>query len=391
MFNFVNPDIIKKLQVKKEEEIRTQLRYNIAMGEQMYSYIYNTSIGDITITANEGAITGVNFGAVKTGEIKETELIKKAFVQISEYLQGKRKRFDLPLEPSGTKFQRSVWNALCAIPYGRTRSYKQIAQAVGNENACRAVGLANNRNPIPIFIPCHRVIGADGSLTGFAGGLDVKEKLLGLESSNSKYFEYGENELSYLKSKDKRLAKAIEKIGFVEYGVIPDLFEALVFNIVGQQISMKAMDTVWRRMQDRFGSITPQTIASLETGVIQSTGITMKKAMYIKGIAESILSGEFDIEHVKDLPDENVIAELSQLKGVGKWTAEMLMIFSLERKDILSWDDLAIRRGICKLYHHKELTKERFEKYRRRYSPYGTIASFYLWMLGDSSKNVVID
>jgi DNA-3-methyladenine glycosylase II len=351
----------------------------------MNYFNYNTPIGDITITANDKAVTGVTFGAAEAGECKETELLRKAHTQLSEYLIGARKRFDVPLETEGTEFQKSVWNALRTIPYGRTRSYKQIAAACGNENACRAVGMANNKNPIPIFIPCHRVIGADGGLTGFAGGLDLKEKLLGLERENSRYFEYGDKELEYLKSKDKALAKAIESIGFVEYEMIPDLFEALVYNIVGQQISMKAMDTIWRRMRERF-TITPQTISVLSAQELQSAGITMKKAVYIKDIASNILRGEFDIERVKNMSDDEVIDELSRLRGVGKWTAEMLMIFSLERKDILSWDDLAIRRGICRLYHHRELSRERFEKYRRRYSPYGTIASFYLWTLGDSSK-----
>lgn len=356
----------------------------------MYSYNYSTPIGDICITANDKAITGVCFGARGPGGQKETELIKRAHAQLAEYLEGKRRRFDVPLEPAGTEFQRSVWDALRGIPYGRTRSYKQIAQAVGNDNACRAVGLANNKNPIPIFIPCHRVIGADGSLTGFAGGLDVKEKLLKLEKQNSRYFEYGKTEVEYLKSRDARLAKAIDKIGFVEYGIVPDLFEALVYNIVGQQISMKAMDTIWNRMRDRF-TVTPQSIAGLSAEQLQSTGITMKKAVYIKDIAETILRGEFDIGRIKDMGDDEVCRELSKLKGVGTWTAEMLMIFSLERKDILSWDDLAIRRGICRLYHHKKLDREKFEKYRRRYSPYGTIASFYLWALGDSSKHIDIE
>lgn len=352
----------------------------------MYYYIYDTPIGEITITANDKAVTGIRFGAAEAGERKETELICRAYAQLLEYLKGKRKKFDVPLAPEGTDFQKRVWEALRQIPYGSTRSYKQIAVACANENACRAVGMANNKNPIPIFIPCHRVVGADGSLTGYAGGLDIKEKLLALERENSRCFEYGDKELSYLKSKDKALARAIEGIGFVEYGIIPDLFEALVFNIVGQQISMKAMDTVWRRMQGRF-TITPQAISALSAQELQSAGITMKKAVYIKGIADKILSGEFDIARTRDMSDDEVCKELSKLKGVGKWTAEMLMIFSLERKDILSWDDLAIRRGICRLYRHKELSRERFEKYRMRYSPYGTIASFYLWVLGDSSNN----
>lgn len=151
----------------------------------MYSYFYNTPIGGITISANDSAITGVCFGKAAAGDYKETQLIKKAYLQLCEYFEGKRRTFDLPLEPEGTEFQRKVWSALCTIPYGATRSYKQIAAAVGNEKACRAVGMANNKNPIPVFIPCHRVIGTDGSLVGYGAGIDIKEKLLILERSGT--------------------------------------------------------------------------------------------------------------------------------------------------------------------------------------------------------------
>jgi len=357
----------------------------------LFSYIYDTLIGKICITASENAITNLDFGKPKIcGEIKETELVKTAYIQLSEYLNGQRKRFWLPLEPNGTDYQKNIWNALIKIPYGRTRTYKQIAQATGNIKACRAVGMANNKNPIPIFIPCHRVIGANGNLTGYRGGLEIKQILLNLESQNSRYFEYGETELNYLKSKDKLLGRAIDKIGFVEYEIIPDLYSALVYNIVGQQISMKAMDTIWQRMLKRFGTITPETIQQLPVEEVQSVGITMKKAIYIKETAEQILNCKFDIGAIKHLTNDEVCNKLSLLKGVGVWTAEMLMIFSLERKNILSWGDLAIRRGICKLYHHKKLDKAKFEKYRRRYAPYETIASFYLWALGDSSKDILL-
>ena len=113
--------------------------------------------------------------------LAETDLIKKTALELREYFEGKRKKFDLPLSPSGTGFQLSVWKALQAIPYGSTCSYQDIAVSVGSPKACRAVGLANNRNPIAIIIPCHRVIGKDGSLTGYGGGLDVKQSLLDLE------------------------------------------------------------------------------------------------------------------------------------------------------------------------------------------------------------------
>lgn len=119
----------------------------------------------------------------------DAENIKSAFSdsvynEIDEYLQGKRKSFDFPFEMCGTPFQKKVWDALRRIPYGETRSYKDIAKEIGNEKACRAVGMANNRNPIIIAVPCHRVIGANGSLTGYACGLGMKEALLELEKKN---------------------------------------------------------------------------------------------------------------------------------------------------------------------------------------------------------------
>lgn len=144
---------------------------------------YDTEIGKIKIEENGVAITKIEFMGQDIQEElgNETELLKETIRQLEEYFRGVRKDFDLPLEPNGTEFQRRVWKSLIEIPYGETRSYSEIAKAVGNEKACRAVGMANNKNPIPIIIPCHRVIGANGKLVGYAGGLDVKEKLLKLE------------------------------------------------------------------------------------------------------------------------------------------------------------------------------------------------------------------
>lgn len=146
-------------------------------------YYYDTKIGRIGLVENGEAITYLSFGDfdIKDLAIKETSLLKRASKQLFEYLDGQRREFDLPLEAHGTDFQMKVWKALQEIPYGETRTYKDIAIRVGNEKACRAVGLANNRNPISIFIPCHRVIGSNGKLVGYGGGLDIKEKLLNLE------------------------------------------------------------------------------------------------------------------------------------------------------------------------------------------------------------------
>jgi methylated-DNA-[protein]-cysteine S-methyltransferase len=147
------------------------------------SFYYETKIGIIGIVDNGAAITHIHFGdnIPQDSNIIETPLIKKAIVQLQEYLEGERSVFDLPLAPQGTEFQQKVWKVLQEIPYGKTCSYKDIASRIGNIKASRAVGMANNKNPIPIIIPCHRVIGVNGKLVGYAGGLDVKEKLLKIE------------------------------------------------------------------------------------------------------------------------------------------------------------------------------------------------------------------
>ena len=151
-------------------------------------WFYQTPIGKIGIGETQGAISCILFeGQSPAAEYvrQETPLIRAAADQLAEYFDGKRTQFDLPLSAKGTAFQQSVWKALQTIPVGETRSYKAIAQQIGNPKAMRAVGMANHRNPIPIVIPCHRVVGADGSLTGFGGGLPVKEYLLNLEKNHA--------------------------------------------------------------------------------------------------------------------------------------------------------------------------------------------------------------
>ncbi|MDU4861383.1 MAG: methylated-DNA--[protein]-cysteine S-methyltransferase [Terrisporobacter othiniensis] len=150
-------------------------------------FFYETEIGIIGIRENNKSITDIFFSKVDTNDnIEETDLIKECFKQLKEYFEGNRRTFDLPLETRGTEFQKKVWDELLKIPYGETKSYKDIAIAIGNEKACRAIGMANNKNHIPIIIPCHRVIGSNGKLVGYAGGLNVKEKLLNIENLDVK-------------------------------------------------------------------------------------------------------------------------------------------------------------------------------------------------------------
>jgi methylated-DNA-[protein]-cysteine S-methyltransferase len=151
-------------------------------------YFYQTSIGNLGIVADENAITRLYFdGETQAGAypLLQTQLLQAAGEELQAYLAGRLKHFTLPLAPVGAAYMQRAWSALRAIPYGETRSYQGIAASLGNPLAARAVGLANNKNPIPIFIPCHRVIGKNGKLVGFRGGLAVKEHLLALERQHA--------------------------------------------------------------------------------------------------------------------------------------------------------------------------------------------------------------
>ena len=147
--------------------------------------IYPFPFGRLKIGYQGDAVTLLARTDEPAGDEGRTPLTDQAFGQIMEYLEGRRREFDFPYLLRGTQFQRKVWQALCGIPYGETRTYGEIAAAVGSPGAARAVGMANHSNPILIAVPCHRVIGADGSLTGYGGGLDMKKALLQLEKQNT--------------------------------------------------------------------------------------------------------------------------------------------------------------------------------------------------------------
>ena len=149
----------------------------------MYAGIFQSPLGSLFIAEEDGFLRYILFNAPKDEQFiyKERPVLTETFRQLSEYFEKDRREFDLPLGPKGTDFQKKVWNALCSIPYGKTRSYGEIAGQIGNPKAARAVGMANHRNPLMLVVPCHRCIGAGGSLTGYAGGIEIKRRLLELE------------------------------------------------------------------------------------------------------------------------------------------------------------------------------------------------------------------
>jgi 3-methyladenine DNA glycosylase/8-oxoguanine DNA glycosylase len=201
------------------------------------------------------------------------------------------------------------------------------------------------------------------------------------------YFIYGQTEIAYLTQRDPQLGSVIDKIGIIKREVIPDLFTALIKSIVAQQISNKAAETVWRKLCEKRLVINPYSIVNTELADMQRCGLSLRKAGYIQNIAHKTVSGELDFVALNQLSNEQFIKTLSSLSGVGIWTAEMLLIFSLDRPDVVSWGDLAIRRGMMNLYGLPKLTKAQFAQFRNNYSPFGSVASLYLWALPDFPKS----
>ena len=193
------------------------------------------------------------------------------------------------------------------------------------------------------------------------------------------YFIYGDEEIEYLKSKDKILGEVIEKIGHIERVTDTDLFSSVVHHIIGQQISTKAQETIWQRLKDELGEVNAENIYKTDISRLQSLGMSFRKAEYIKDFADKVHSGSFNLQDISEMSYEEAIKALVSLKGIGVWTAEMILLFCLQRPDIFSFDDLAIQRGLRMVYHHRKIDRKLFEKYRRRFSPYCSVASLYLW------------
>ena len=202
-------------------------------------------------------------------------------------------------------------------------------------------------------------------------------------------FNYSEKELSYLSERDEKLADAIKKYGFIEREVFPDFFTALMNTIAGQQISSKALESVWNKLCALLPTMTAETVLATSDEALRSCGLSLKKISWIKGAATEITSGTLDIKTLEAQSDDAVCERLCKLDGIGLWSAEMLMIFALGRKNVLSYGDFGIRRGLSILHGlslEEKISKADFKNYKALYSPYGTVAGFYFWKLSGDYK-----
>lgn len=194
----------------------------------------------------------------------------------------------------------------------------------------------------------------------------------------TKYFSYGEREITHLKQVDERMKRVIEQLGFVKRMVIPDLFQSLVFAIIGQQISVPASYAILDRLQSQM-DVSAEVIHSKTIEELQDCGLSRTKAEATKRIADYMLKQEISKEELQQLADGEVIAKLTAIKGIGPWSAEMILIHCLERPNVISFKDIAIKRGLCKLYQLDELSYEMFDQFRKQFDPYNSVASIYLW------------
>ena len=197
------------------------------------------------------------------------------------------------------------------------------------------------------------------------------------------FFNYGEKEILHLKSACAKLGAVIDEAGMLRRRVEPEVFKGLISGIVSQQISTKAAVTVFARFEALVGEVSAEAILAKSDEEIKSCGLSYRKVGYIKGVCQAVASGELKIDQLENMSDEAVIEALVKLPGIGVWSAEMLLLFSFERGNILSYGDLVIRKGIMKLHDLESLSKKDFETYKKLYSPYGSVASLYLWHFGN--------
>lgn len=189
--------------------------------------------------------------------------------------------------------------------------------------------------------------------------------------------------MEYLSAQDPIMAELIMRFGHMEYGQQEDVFNALVKNIVGQMLSNGVAQVINSRVEKAVGTITPENVWEAGIEKIKGCGISKRKAEYIVGLAENVLSGEYDFTAIEDMSDEEAISYLMHIKGVGRWTAEMIVQFTLGRLNIFSYSDVALRNGMIKAHGFKTLSQHRFERMRKKYSPYCSVAALYYYALND--------
>src|SRR5260221_1061850 len=331
---------------------------------------------------------------VAQGKSETPEFVREAARTLTAHLGGKPQDLSrLPLDLSAlAPFQRKVYETVRELPPGRTATYGEIAKLLGKPGASRAVGQALGRNPFLVAVPCHRVLAAGGAPGGFSapGGVIAKERLLALEGVRLRV-DHGlpfdpDAAVEALRRSDKSLARLIDRsVPFrLRPAPLQSAFEALAESIIYQQLNGKAAATILGRMVALFAPRKfprPQDLLDASPEKLRSAGVSGGKTRALKDLAAKTLDGTVpEVSKLSKMSDDEIVEHLTQVRGIGRWTVEMLLIFRLARPDVLPATDFGVRKGFMLLRKLKEMPPPAaLLEYGERWRPYRTVASWYLW------------
>jgi O-6-methylguanine DNA methyltransferase len=329
--------------------------------------------------------------------------VGRAIADIVALLAGESRdlsgvRLDMQAVPA---FHRRVYEVAREIAAGKTQTYGEIASRLGGVGLSRAVGQALGRNPFPIVVPCHRVLAAGGKVGGFsaAGGITTKLRLLAIEGrhgngTSGSLFD-GDGGLGFdadaatahLRQRDAKMARLMDRVGpfRLQLKHTSSLFLALAEAIVYQQLTGKAAATIFARVRALFPraheGFTPEQILRVSDERLRGAGLSQGKLLALRDLARRAAAGEIpSLAAAAAMPDDELVERLTHVRGIGRWTVEMILIFRLGRADILPVDDYGVRKGFAVAYRKADLPKPlELAKFGKRWAPYRTVASWYLW------------
>jgi len=378
--------------------------------------LFDTAIGPCGIAWGAHGIVGVQLPegrapetrarlAQRFPDARETAPppeVARAREHIVALLQGEESDLaGIELDMAGVPpFHRRVYEAARTIAPGATLSYGEIAARIGAPGSARAVGQALGRNPFVIVVPCHRVLAASGKVGGFSanGGIATKLRLLSLEGARARgqvpLFDgdgtFGfdpRSALEHVRASGAAMARLIEAVGPFRLRIdrTPNIFVALAEAIVYQQLTAKAAATIFARVRALFPRAhegpTAEQILRASDEKLRGAGLSRAKLLALRDLATRAKTGEIPtLAEVHRMEDEAIVERLTQVRGIGRWTVEMLLIFRLGRPDVLPADDYGIRKGFATVFGKRALpARGDLEKYGARWKPYRTVASWYLW------------
>jgi O-6-methylguanine DNA methyltransferase len=375
--------------------------------------LFDTAIGRCGIAWGKRGVAGVQLpeaGEAETrarmlhrfpaaGETAPPPEVEKAVERIVALLRGEagdlaEVTLDMDQVPA---FHRRVYEVARTIPPGKTLSYGDIAARLGAPGAARAVGQALGRNPFPIVVPCHRVLAAGGKIGGFSaqGGVATKRRMLAIEGAQMNgergLFD-GDGALGFdpnlaveqLRASDPVLARIIDEVGPFRMQLRPaaSVFAALAEAIVYQQLNGKAAAAIFARLCALFprGGLSTGRLLRASDEELRGVGLSRSKLLSLRDLAQKVEDGGVPpFAEIHRMPDETIIERLSEVRGIGRWTAEMLLIFRLGRPDVLPVDDYGVRKGFAIAYERELPSPKELAAHGNRWTPYRTVASWYFW------------